>query len=190
MAQPLASIPNALVVLMAIAKRVPPKHVEFLGHFGASYDNLKQDGEAAAYLTVYRFLVGRHQSRTTTIQQLYDALVACGIGDAAEHLLSVAPQGSITDAPNPTVGGTLQRLKPTNVIVLTTQALALPINVFVLSHQQAHRRLPAQHSSMDQVSTTDLTRWRVMGLSSVMIWNRNYSSNNLHSPHSHAHVFV
>jgi hypothetical protein len=179
--QPLASIPNTLVVLMAIAEKVPPNHVEFLAHFGADYYNLEHDGEAAAHVTVYRFLVGRHQARTMTIQQLYDVLVACGIGDAAEYLLSVAPQGSIRDAPNPTVGGTFQRLKPTNFIVLTTQALAFPINVFVLSHQQAHRRLPAQQSSMHQVSTTDLTRWRVMGLSSAMIWNRNYSSNNLHS---------
>jgi nucleoside phosphorylase len=179
MDQPLASIPNALVVLMAIAEKVPPKHVEFLAHFDADYYHLKHDPEAA-HLTVNRFLDDRYQARTTTIQELYDALVACEIDDAAKHLRSVAPKGSITNAPNPTVGGTLQRLKPTNFIVLTTQALAFPINVFVLSHQQAHRRLPAQHSSMDQVSTTDLTRWRVMGLSSVMIWNRNYSSN-LHS---------
>jgi hypothetical protein len=120
MDQPLASIPNALAVLLAIAEKVPPKHVEFLAHFDADYDSLKHDGEAAAHLTVYRFLKDRYQARTTTIQQLYDALVQCGIDDAAEHLLSVAPKGSITDAPNPTVGGTLQRLKPTNFIVLTT----------------------------------------------------------------------
>jgi hypothetical protein len=158
MDQPLASIPNAFAVLLAIAKQIPPNHVEFLAHFDADYDSLKHDGEAA-HLTVNRFLENRRKARTTTIQQLYDALVACEIGDAAEHLLSVAPKGSIRDAPNPTVGGTLQRLKPTNFIVLTTQALALPINVFVLSHQQA---LPRQLSSVPE--------WTNPSHQSPMLW--------------------
>jgi hypothetical protein len=120
MDQPLASIPNTLAVLMAIAKKVPPNHVEFLAYFDADYDSLKHDGEAA-HLTVYRFLKDRCKARTTTIQQLYDVLVECGIGDAAEHLRSVAPKGSITDAANPAVGGTFQRLIPTDFIVLTTR---------------------------------------------------------------------
>jgi hypothetical protein len=97
MAQPLASIPNTLVVLMAIAKKVPPNHVEFLGHFHADYDNLKREGEAAVHLTVNRFLKGRCKARTTTIQQLYDVLVACEIGDAAQYLLSVASSSIIHD---------------------------------------------------------------------------------------------
>jgi hypothetical protein len=120
MAQPLASIPNTLAVLMAIAEKVPPKHVKFLAHFDADYDNLKHDGETAAHLPVYRFLKNCCKARTTTIQQLYDVLVECEIGDAAEYLLSVAPKGSITNAATPTVGGTLQRLILTNFIVLTT----------------------------------------------------------------------
>jgi hypothetical protein len=81
---------------MAIAKTVPPKHVEFFAYFDADYDSLKHDGETGAYLTVYRFLKNCYKARTTTIQQLYDVLVECGIGDAAEHLRSVAPKGSIT----------------------------------------------------------------------------------------------
>jgi hypothetical protein len=106
---------------MAIAKKVLPNHVEFLAYFDADYDSLKHDGEAAVYLTVYRFLKDRCKARTTTIQQLYDVLVKCEIGDAAEHLRSVAPNGSITDAATPAVGGTFQRLIPTDFIVLTTR---------------------------------------------------------------------